>query len=88
MDKFAKDLGITSDGVLEGDRYVIELLDSNEYSKVYSLLDKSDKVDLDGDLTLVSEKMSELTFLSDDYDVKLIANFMDDVYKVIIEKGE
>lgn len=89
MDEFIKSLGITDDGHYESDnKYVIDIEDSNKYSKIYSILDKSDKVDLDTDLTLVSSKVSELTYLSDDYDIKLIANFTDDVYKVIVVPGE
>lgn len=89
MNEFLKSIGITQEGSYENDsKYVVELVDSNEYSKAYSILDKSDKVDLDTDLTLVSNKMSELTYLSDEYDIKLIANFADDIYKIIVTPGE
>lgn len=88
MDEFLKSLGINEAGVYEGHKYVVELADSDTYSKAYTILSKSDKVDLDGDWTLVSQKMSELMFLSDDYDVKLIANYTDDIYRIVVEKGE
>lgn len=88
MKDFANELGIRQEGQTEDGSYVIELADSDEYSRAYSLLDKSDKVDLDGEAALVFEKMSELTYLGDDFDVRLVANFTDDVYKVIIEKAE
>lgn len=89
MDKFLKKLGITQYGTYEAkEKYVVDLADSDEYSKVYTILDKSDEVDLDNDLTLVTDVMSELTYLSDDYDIKLIANFAENVYKIIVTKGE
>lgn len=88
MDEFIKSVGISDTGVYEDDKYVIELADSDAYSKAYTILSKSDKLDLDGDSTLVSQKMSELIFLSDEYDVRLIANYTDDIYRIIVEKGE
>lgn len=88
MDEFMKEVGITTGGNYEGDRYIIELADSDAYSKAYTTLSKSDKMDLDGDSTLVSSRMSELLFLSDEYDIRLIANYTDDIYKIIVEKGE
>lgn len=88
MDEFVKSLGIMEPGSFEGDKYVVELADSNAYAKAFTILDKSDKVDLDGDSTLVSPKVGELLFLSDDYDIRLVANYKDDIYKIIVEKGE
>lgn len=87
MDKFIKDLGITYSGSFENnDSYVIDLVDSNEYSKVYSILDKSDKVELDTETILVSDKLSEIIFRDDKYEVKLLANFVDNVYKVVVSE--
>ena len=88
MDEFIKSLGIAEHGSFEGDKYVIDLADSNAYAKAFTVLEKSDKVDLDGDSTLVSPKVGELLFLSDDYDIRLVANYQEDIYKIIIEKGE
>ncbi len=88
MDEFIKSLGIAEPGSFEGDKYVIDLADSNAYAKAFTVLEKSDKVDLDEDSTLVSPKVGELLFLSDDYDIRLVANYKEDIYKIIIEKGE
>ncbi len=89
MDKFLQELGIKDKGTFETpNKYVVELADSNAYSKAYTTLDKSDKVDLDGDMTLVSDKSSSLTYLSDKYDITLLANFVDNVYKIIVTPAE
>lgn len=88
MEEFAKSLGIDKPGTMSGDKYIIDLDDSNEYSKFYSLLDKSSLVDLDTSSTLVNENVSELLYMSDDYDIKLVGNFGRDLYRIIITKGE
>lgn len=88
IEEFVKDLGIYLDGHWEESKYVIDLVDSDEYSKMYTILDNSEKVDLDEDSTLVTDKVSELLYLSDDYDIKLVANFADDIYKIVIKEGE
>lgn len=88
MEEFAKKLGIDFPGEMIGDRFIIPLTNSDEYSKVYTLLDSSDLVDLDPDSTLVTEKVSELKYFGDEFTVKLDANFTDDFYRVVIMRGE
>ena len=88
MEEFAKKLGIEFPGEEINGKYVIPLSDSNEYSKVYTLLDKSELVDLDTSTTLVTDKVSELQYFGDGFTVKLDANFTDDFYRVVIIRGE
>jgi hypothetical protein len=88
MKEFAEKLGISVDGVLEGDKYIIELANSNDYSRVYTLLDNSELVDIDEDATLITDKVSELLFLGDEFDVKLVGNFVQDLYRIVITVGE
>lgn len=88
MKEFAKELGITIEGKLEGDKYIIELSNSDEYSRMYTLLDNSKLVDIDEEATLLTEKVGELLFLGDEFDVKLVGNFSNDLYRVVITVGE
>jgi hypothetical protein len=88
MKEFAKQLGIDVEGTMEGSKYIIELSDSNEYSRVYTLLDDSDLVDVDEDATLLTDNVGELLFIGDDFDVKLVGNFNSDIYRVVITVGE
>lgn len=88
MKEFAEQLGLDLDGKMEGDKYIIELEDSDEYSKVYTLLDSSDLVDIDEEATLLTDKVGELLFLGDEFDVKLVGNFNSDIYRVVISRGE
>ena len=86
MEEFAKKLGIEQPGEVVNGKYIIPLMKSDEYSQVYTKLDKSDLVDLDGSSTLVTEKVSELKYVGDEFTVKLDANFVDDFYRVVISK--
>lgn len=88
MEEFAKKLNIEFPGEIVNNRYIIPLMNSDEYSKVYSLLDKSDLVELDTSSTLVTEKVSELQYSGEGFTVKLDANFIDDFYRVVISKAE
>jgi hypothetical protein len=88
MKEFAKQLGIDVEGTMEGSKYIIELSDSNEYSRVYTLLDNSDLVDVNEDATLLTDNVGELLFIGDDFDVKLVGNFNSDIYRVVITVGE
>jgi hypothetical protein len=88
LKEFAKKLGITVEGKMDGQKYVIELSNSDEYSRIYTLLDSSDLVDIDEDATLLTDKVGELLFIGNDYDVKLAGNFAQDLYRVVITVGE
>lgn len=86
--EFAKAIGLEQDGYQDGAKYIIELVDSNEFSRVYTLLDKSELLDIQEDATLLTDKVGELIYLSDDYDVKLVGNFVSDIYRVVITEGK
>lgn len=86
--EFAKAIGLEQDGYQDGSKYIIELVDSNEFSRVYTLLDKSELLDIQEDATLLTDKVGELIYLSDDYDVKLVGNFVSDIYRVVITEGK
>ena len=85
-EEFAKHLGITKEGQFVDNVYVISLDNSNEYSKVYTLLDKSDELDLDIEKISLDVKNSLITYLSDNYDVKLVADFDENIYTVTFEE--
>lgn len=88
--KIADKLGLIQPGEMNdsGDAYIIKLKDSNEYSRVFSILDKSEHVDVDDEMTVITNLAGELTFLGDGFDVDLIGNFSTDEYMVVIMKVE
>lgn len=87
-EEFAKELGITQQGNYVDGIYVISLKNSNEYSRVYTILDKSDKCDLDTEEISLDVQTSLLVYLADNFDIKLQANFDTDVYSVSFEEVE
>lgn len=88
MEKFIKNLNLNKSGHYENNKYIIDLSDSNEYSKMYTLLDNSSILSLDPESTQISESSSMLIYNDDDfkYDIKLSANYNQDEYKVIISE--
>lgn len=78
------------EGIENNNKYVITLSDSNEYARMYTLLDKNDSVYLD-DLqvgNMISEHSSILKFIygDEEFTVSLEANFDEDIYKVVVER--
>ena len=84
--EFAKELGIKQEGSYIDGVYVINLKDSNEYSKVYTILDKSNLCDLDVEEISLDVQNSLLVYLADNFDIKLQANFDNTVYSVSFEE--
>jgi hypothetical protein len=88
LKEFVKKLNINLEGRMEGEKYIIDIANSDEYSRMYTLLDNSDLVDVDEDATLLTDKVGELLFIGDNYDVKLVGNFAQDLYRIVITLGE
>ena len=86
MEELLKNLNIMLEGIENEDGdYEIKIPDSNEYSKIYSLLDKSELVEEDPDSHIEYEK-ALITFDNDEYSLIINANFEDDLYKLIVKK--
>ena len=49
MDEFLAELGIDGNLRRSASSYVLDIEDSNEYGKIYSILDNSDLVEEDGE---------------------------------------
>ena len=84
LSEFLNELNITKEGYYDEDIYVIPLADSDEFAKIYSILDKSDKVDLDDEFIGIDKVNSMLLYISDKYEVKLVSNFDSDDYRIEI----
>ena len=84
--EFAKQLGITKEGNYVDGIYVITLDNSNEYSKVYTILDKSNLCDLDVEEITLDVQNSLMVYLADNFDIKLKANFDTNTYSVSFEE--
>ena len=89
MKELLKKIGITEVGYYSKEKnYVIDLEDSNHFNKVFSKLQKSDLVDENEDSSVVNLSVSNILFLSDDYSLNLIADFDQDIYKLVVTELE
>ena len=89
MKELLKKIGITEVGYYSKEKnYVIDLEDSNHFNKVFSKLQKSDLVDENEGSSVVNLSVSNILFLSDDYSLNLIADFDQDIYKLVVTELE
>lgn len=87
LEKFLEKLGITQVGhYTKTNTYIIDIEDSDEYGKLYSLLDKSDEIEEDEDSSTITVHNSNLVFESDNYQLTLIADFDQDTYKLVCKE--
>jgi hypothetical protein len=87
LEKFLEKLGISQVGhYTKTNTYIIDIEDSDEYGKIYSLLDKSDEIEEDEDSSTITVHTSNLVFESDNYQLTLIADFDQDTYKLVCKE--
>lgn len=84
MDEFLKNIGITEPGEFtKTGAYVVDIRDYDEYSKYYSLLEKSDLEEVQ-DTAQITIHTTNVTFTSDDYQIVLQADLDEDMYKLVV----
>lgn len=89
MDEVLKKLGIYLDGEFSKDgSYVVDIYDSDEFGRVYSTLEKNDDVEELYSNSLLTIHNSSISYLYDNYQITLIADFEQDLYKLIISEYE
>lgn len=87
LEQLLKDLNITKQGKMNGDKYIIQLDNSDEFSRMYTVLDKYEGADLDPEEMVMSSSSSIMIYLTDDFDITLKADFDKDTYQMIIEEA-
>ena len=80
------EIGIKDEGTMKKDRYIIELKNSDEFSKYYTLLDSCDELELSDTSSMSQEFATVLSYYSPDFKVSLNANFNDDYYTFMVEE--
>lgn len=84
MKEFLKSIGITTAGVFtKAGSYVIDIVDYDEYSKYFSLLEKSDLEEVQ-DTAQITIHTTNVTFVSDKYQLVLQADLDEDMYKLVV----
>lgn len=88
MEKLLKDLGITKVGSYARDgSYVIDLDSSEEFGKIYSLLENSEDLDYMEENNLLTVTNASMTYRHDnDYQLQLLADFNYDTYKLVVNE--
>lgn len=87
MEEFLRKIGI--DGKLNRSReglYVLDIMDSDEYGRIYSKLDKSDLLDEVVDNSQITYDAANIQYESDNYLISLLADFKNDNYKMTIKE--
>ena len=65
--------------------YVIDLEDSNDFGRFYSLLDKNDDVEELGDNTINNTHTISLIYMYEGLHINLTADFDSDEYRVVVK---
>lgn len=88
MEEFLKELGIDRKyEQSDSGSYVIDLKDSIDYGRIYSILDRSDLIDEDSESSQVTEDTSSVQYSNDEYTLTLLADFNEDQYKLTIREN-
>ena len=85
--EYLNKIGITQEGSTGKDgSYVIDLIDSDDYGKIFSKLDKVKDLDLLEDNQVITEQGSSLMYESESepYLLNLIADFDGDIYQLVV----
>lgn len=86
VEELLKKLGIQQPGeYTKNGAYVVDIKDYDEYSKYYSLLEKSDLEEVQ-DTAQITIHTTNVTFTSDDYQIVLQADLDEDMYKLVVTK--
>ena len=87
MKEFLRSLGINQEGHESDDGvYIVNIEDSNEYSKVFSKLENSDQVHEVEDDSVFDLEKNVLYFESESYDLELYADLEEDSYELIVRQ--
>lgn len=72
---------------LEETKYMVYLRNSNEFSKVYTMLDNDPSLEIDDADLNIKEKVSTIEYSNDEVKYSLKADLIKDTYYLIIEEN-
>lgn len=85
MKELLNKIGITEAGYFsENGNYIIDFSDSDAFSNANAKLDNSNLVEENVDSSVVTDMVSNIMYISDDFSLNLIANFDTDEYKLVV----
>lgn len=80
-----KKLNIPNQGNLTGKTYVMNLDDSDNYGKYYSLIDKNSAVEYQEENSSLNLMGATLIYTLDNFLITLYADYDEDEYKLVIK---
>jgi hypothetical protein len=84
MEELLKGIGIKATGEFtKNGAYVVDIRDYDDYSKFFSLLEKSDLEEVQ-DTAQITVHTTNVTFASDEYQIVLQADLDEDLYKLVV----
>jgi hypothetical protein len=89
MKELLNSIGITDSGYYSSDNnYIIDFETSDQFNKAFSKLEKSDLVEENEDSSVINLNVSNVLYLADNFSLNLIADFDQDLYKLVITELE
>ena len=87
MEELLNNIGIRKKGHFgDSGEYIIDIDNSNEWGVIYSKLDKSPDLELQDDSSILTEEDSSIIYFSDDYQFTLMADFDNNLYKLVVSE--
>ncbi len=89
LEDLLRKLNLVLDGSYSKDgSYIADIYDSNEFGRVYSALDSNRDVEELYDNSLLNTHSANISYLYGDYQLTLVADFDEDLYKLVITEYE
>ena len=86
MEELLKKLNISKEGKYVGDVYTISMESYDEFSAIYNILEQSDDITKDSDESAFNMDEAHVVYNTDDYEINLNGDLIDDVYKLQIKE--
>lgn len=89
MEELLRKLNITEQPTKDGDSLIVNIMDSDDYARVYAKLDKSDLVEELEESSQITLENSSIQYESVDgkYNLTLLADFDGDIYTLVIKEN-
>lgn len=85
MKEFLKSIGITQVGHFNNDKnYIIDIESSDEFNRIFSKLNNSNALEENEDSSIINLNASNILYLSEEYSLNLIADFNQNIYKLVV----
>lgn len=88
IEEFLKSLNINLTGTEHDGQYIIDIANAGDYAKIYSLLDSSDKLELDENSVSIDADTSIMFYDGDEYTCELIGDLKNYKYQLIVTSIE